>query len=172
MTKSDDKSKQDVTALEERLENTHSGGAGGGELFQQLRKPARQLIRAILTDHRKKDRQPHHGVIEFDSSYLPLPEGVRPAAVDIRRLIYRLDGCRVDLSLYPLSTEGWEMIGQVVQAERELSDITVTVRHGRSQSTCSANQFHLFRVPRLESGKNTLEVKSSHRTLGTIEIEV
>jgi len=173
MTESGNNRKWGVDVLQERLERNRSGReTGGKQLFEQLRKPARQLIRAILSDHRKRAKQPHRGIIEFDSSFLPLPEGVRPAAVDVRRLIYRLDGCRVDISLYPLSTEGWELIGQVVEAERDLGDISVTVHHGRSQAAYTANQFYLFRVPRLEAGKNTLVVKTSHKTLGTIEIDV
>jgi len=173
MTDSNNRDKRGVAALEERLErNRTDHEVGGNQLFEQLRRPARRLIRAILSDHRKRARQPHRGIIEFDSSFLPLPEGVRPAAVDVRRLIYRLDGCRVDISLYPLSTEGWELIGQVVGAERDLDDITVTIRHGKSQTMHQANRFYLFRAPRLEAGKNTLIVKARETTLGTIDIEV
>ncbi len=58
---------------------------------RRLLKPAHALLGRMLRDVRKvkRSRSPH-GLLTFDSGLLPLPQGVRPATVETRRMRYRL----------------------------------------------------------------------------------
>ena len=44
---------------------------------------------------------------------MPLPEGVRPAAVSTRRLKYRIGEDILEISLHPVSPASYELIGQL-----------------------------------------------------------
>ena len=171
MSKTDHNSDSQLSRLEQLLQAVKAKQTSA-PLLEQLREPARQLLKAILNDRRRKSQQPEYGIIEFDSSLLPLPEGVRPAAVDVRRLVYRLDDFRVDLSLYPLSSEGWELIGQLVDEEGTITELDVVVRRGRTTQRFRANRFGLFRVPHLQDGVTKLTFETGRGILGAIDLEI
>ncbi len=171
MKKSNRPSRRQPDDLEQALDGARFE-EGAGDLLRQLRKPARKLMAAILRDRQKKIAQPDQGVIEFDSALLPLPEGVRPAAVETRRLRFRLESGVVDLTLYPLSTEGWELIGQLIDDDDSNRELRVQVGQGRTKRTVEANQVNVFRIDHLMSGPVQLKLLSDSGNIGTIDLEI
>jgi hypothetical protein len=106
----------------------------------------------------------------FDSDLLPLPEGVRPAAVDTRRLKYQIDGILIELSLYPVSLDSYEVIGQVCGLDSE-AEVSVVLQSVRRKFRTEANQFHLFRFERVPAGNLTLMISVGREEVAAVTIE-
>ncbi len=119
----------------------------------------------------RKPKHPAIGVVLFDSLLMPLPQGVRPATVDTRRLKYQLPEGVLEMSLYPVTTEYYEMIGQL----RKISPETVpqvTLHYGQKKIRTEANDVNLFHFPRIPAGACRLEIKSGKTTLARISLEI
>jgi len=142
--------------------------------WDKLKIPAHKLLERQLKETRKSRGRGHsrkRGVTTFDSGLLPVPEGVRPATVDTRRLKYRIDRCSLELSLYPVSPGSYEIIGQVsgLEGDRELS---ISLTGNGKPLTISSNQFHLFRFPRVPVGEYEMHIKSDSGDVAIIDISI
>ena len=122
-----------------------------------------------LFDDYGSGKDPMRGVLVYDSELLPLPEGVRPATVDTRRLRYRLGEFSVDVSLYPVSPESFELVGQVTEADRSLK-ISLSRKRGGIKS--ETDPFGLFRIERVGRGNWELTIADGSRKIGTCRLEI
>jgi hypothetical protein len=128
---------------------------------------------ALLSRQLKEKRggRQKKGVTIFDSQLLPLPVGVRPALVDTRRIRYKIDETLLEVSVYPVSLNSFELIGQLTEAERRQS-LTITMRFGRKKFATEANEFGLFRFPRLTKGKYIIAIRAGDDPVGELELEL
>ncbi len=145
----------------------------GGEIDPASVQSMSELARRLFADYIRQRQHPdaHLGVRVFDSQVMPLPEGVRPAGVDTRRLRYRLDDLTLELSLYPLTPESHEMIGQIEGVDRT-GALTIRLEQGRRRRTTRADRFGLFRFERVEAGSGRLIIESDTGVVGCIYLDV
>lgn len=111
------------------------------------------------------------GVCRYDSSIFPVPDGVRPAAVDTRRLRYTLDSCDLELSIYPINLEAFELIGQIHGQPHDTSVNVVLTAKGGSFET-RTDRFHLFRFKRIPCGTYRLCLYYDKDEIGFINLEL
>jgi hypothetical protein len=130
---------------------------------------ADRLVRDFQTGKRHKGEP--YGVTVFDSKLLPLPEGVRPAVVDTRKLKYRIGDCTLDIALYPVSPDSYELIGQIVGCAEE-DRFQVILKAKKDKYSTDTDQFHLFRFERVFSGKYRLSVRRGRETIAIVELEL
>ncbi|MCB2229546.1 hypothetical protein KQH82_02440 [bacterium] len=135
--------------------------------------PARKLSTLIIRDFlgRKADPDSRRGVVVFDSSVVPLPDGVRPAAVDTRELRYKLDEAELSLALYPLTMNSYEMVGQISGRPSEEA-LSVVVKQGRKTQSVAADRHHLFRFARVSGGDCRLSVVRGGDEIAFITIDI
>jgi hypothetical protein len=141
--------------------------------WDKLREPVHGMFSRLLKDfkHAARDKDARRGIRTYDSKYLPLPEGVRPATVNTRRIRYQIGEVDLDLSFYPLSPGSYELIGQL--SGQECGEILkVELIHGREKQLTSANQFQLFRFERVAVGVQTLKIKRKGRIIALVDIEL
>ena len=141
--------------------------------WQKLQKPSHDLIDRMLKDIKRRNIEGNEksGVNIFDSSLLPLPEGVRRAEVDTRRLKFLIGDAQLELSIYPISPKSFELIGQI-SGLKESRSISVELKGGKSKITSDANQFNLFRIPRVPSGSYVLILREEREVIGKINFEL
>lgn len=141
--------------------------------WKQLQSSTLKLADRLFNDYQKSIKDPgaNHGITMFDSMMLPLPEGVRPATIDKRRLKYRVGQMDLDISLYPISSSSYEMIGQVFNFETD-EQLTVRLRSGKREYKADADQFNLFRFVRLPVAKYVMELLAGKNRIGTVELEL
>ena len=110
-----------------------------------------------------------YGIQLFDSSLLPLPEGIRPASVDTRQLKYQIGMAVVELTMYPITVDSVELIGQIngLESYEELS-MAVEIK-GKSQNV-PVDKFGLFRFERVATGNSSLYLKKGPSNEGLIEL--
>lgn len=144
---------------------------GSGE--DALADPARNLSTLIIRDFltRKADPDTRRGVVVFDSSVVPLPDGVRPAAVDTRELRFKLDEAELSLALYPLTMNSYEMVGQITGRPSEEA-LTVVVKQGRKTQSVPADRHHLFRFARISGGDCRLSLVREGDEIAFITIDI
>jgi len=127
----------------------------------------------VFADFTQKKRHPEQkrGVLVFDSQDVPLPAGVRPATVDTRRLRFQLETGEMELSLYPVSFNSYEVLGRLTGVAAE-GDIQLTAKSAHSERKAAADHFGLFRFDKLPVGRYTIVVAGADVLLGTIEFEL
>ncbi len=111
------------------------------------------------------------GITTFDSKLLPVPEGVRPATVDVRRVKVQFGESQLDVSLYPVSTTSYELIGQVLNWT-DATPLQITLKGRGPTITADANQFQLFQFPRVPSDKYELKIKQGRRIIAVVDLEI
>ncbi len=144
------------------------------EDMQEIDWPAMKSAAHSLLSRQLKEKRggrQKKGVTIFDSQLLPLPEGVRPALVDTRRIRYKIDETVLEVSVYPVSLNSFELIGRLDGAEK-FEMLTVTTRLGRKKFTTEANEFGLFRFPRLTKGNYIMEIRAGDDPVGEFELEI
>lgn len=141
--------------------------------WKQLQSSTLKLADRLFTDYQKSVKNPkiHHGITMFDSMMLPLPAGVRPATIDKRRLKYKIGEMDLDISLYPISSSSYEMIGQIFDLEAD-SELTVRLKSGKREYRVNADQFNLFRFVRIPVAKYVMDLLSGRNRIGTVELEL
>ncbi|MEW5924041.1 MAG: hypothetical protein AB1746_08645 [Candidatus Zixiibacteriota bacterium] len=141
--------------------------------WNQLQDATLKLANRLFIDYQKSEKSPkiNHGITVFDSLVLPLPEGVRPAAIDKRRLKYKVGDMDLDISLYPISSSSYEMIGQVFDLEAD-ERLTVRLRSGKREYREVADQFNLFRFMRIPVAKYVMDLLAGRNRIGTVELEL
>ncbi|MEZ5358223.1 MAG: hypothetical protein R3F48_05275 [Candidatus Zixiibacteriota bacterium] len=129
---------------------------------------SRQLKEIKAAD---KNSRWQRGITTYDSKLLPVPEGVRPATVDVRRIKMQVGDWQMDLSLYPVSVNSYEVIGQILDCDID-ETLTVTLKGRGPVLTSEANRFHLFQFPRVATGKQTLKIKQGRRIIAVVDLEI
>ncbi|MEW5994193.1 MAG: hypothetical protein AB1744_07340 [Candidatus Zixiibacteriota bacterium] len=138
-----------------------------------LRSAAKQVAQRMFEDYQRRGcpGRRKQGITLFDSKLLPLPEGVRPATVDTRRLKYRLGDLVLTISLYPISPHSYEMIGQIIEAKTD-RPFEVIVSGGKTDQSARTDRFHVFRFERLETGRYMLRLKRGRILIGVVDIDL
>jgi hypothetical protein len=153
-----------LKVLDRQAEAADDGGLG-----QAAGRLASNLIKTFLGN--ASTDGPPNGVPVFDSRLLPIPDGVRPATVDTCRLSYRLADLEVDLSLYPISPERFEVIGQVVGGSQS-GPLSLQLRTGRNRQSATCDVHGVFRFPEVSVGKHALAVRHEKKTLAVIQLDL
>ncbi len=176
------KGKQKKTLLEElQLDSELS------EMFELLKKmhevrhpesnqiisASKKLSKTLFTDFLKKQlsHKTDFGVRVFDSALLPLPEGVRPASVDTRLLKYHVGEAIVELTVYPITIDSVEIIGQIAGIENNKSIKVIAEVNGEKKEV-EVDEFCLFRFERIDIGSCRLLFSSENSKEGIIELEL
>jgi hypothetical protein len=141
--------------------------------WAKMRNPSHRLFDQLFKDikARKRDSANKRGITVFDSKYLPLPEGVRSEAVDTRRIKYMIGPYLLEISTYPVSPDSYEIIGQISDYKSEKA-LTIKLQKGKLVLKSGANQFHLFRFPRVSSGTYRLTILEGRTSIGKIDLEL
>ncbi len=140
--------------------------------WQLTQDTAVKLSRRLFDDFQKRKKSgTARGITVFDSRILPLPEGVRPATVSTRRLKYAFADMNLDISLYPVTTDSYELIGRIAGLE-SYDDVTIMLRSGKTTLSAPLDRHGLFRFERIPTRTYTLTVKSGKRNRGMIDIEL
>jgi len=139
----------------------------------QMKKPSHDLFDRLFEDIKKRNCGPgkKYGVNIFDSGLLPIPEGIRPAEVETRRLKYLVGDGDIEMSLYPISPKSFELIGQINGIEQGRS-ISVELVRGRRRIAAKTNEFYLFRIPKISSGHYSLRIFEGDSTIGELQLEI
>ncbi len=119
----------------------------------------------------QRSQKNKQGVVIYDSKLLPLPSDIRPAAIDSRRLKFRLGDLTIDASSYPLTPDSFELIGQI-RDNTEMLNLRVTAQAGGKKHTADCDKFGLFRFERLGRDNYELHLYDGRTLLGTIEIDL
>ncbi len=136
-------------------------------------KAAKTLSKQLFRDFQKGQKNPDacQGIRVYDSGVLPVPEGVRPAAVDTRRMKYRIDDFVVEICVYPVTPDSYELIGQIIGHETT-EKLSVEIKDGRRSRTASSDEFHLFRFEQVRAGEVLMTVWGENKLMGTIELSL
>jgi len=142
--------------------------------WQQARESSLKLASRLFKDYQKSKKRPgaNPGINIFDSRMFPLPGGVRPAKVDTSRLKYRVGELTLELSLYPVSTESYELIGQVLDLESDQQLYVKLHSSGKDDFEIAADRFYLFRFDRIPKADYTLELILGNNKIGTVALQL
>ncbi|UCD94263.1 MAG: hypothetical protein JSU69_10945 [Candidatus Zixiibacteriota bacterium] len=141
--------------------------------WNEARSAALKISSQLFRDYLKSKRlkKTGYGVTVFDSQILPLPEGVRKADVGARRIKYRVGDRLLDVSLYPISSGSYEIIGQTSNMEGgSLSQ--VILKSGKETFTADTDAFNIFRFPRIPLDKYSLYLLAGRKRIGSVTIEL
>ncbi len=158
--------------LAELLQMVKQMESSRNEYDNTTNKAAEKLSAQLFDDflQQTKRGKKGRGVMVFDSRLLPLPDGVRPAAVDTRRMKYRLGELTLHLSLYPISPESFEIIGQLSGGLERI--YTVRLVHAGKSIITETDVFGLFRFERISSDDYELVVFMGKKKVGTVDISL
>lgn len=141
--------------------------------WDKIQEPVHGMFGRLLKDfkHADRDKDARRGIRTYDSKYLPLPEGVRPATVNTRRIRYQIGEDDLEISFYPVSPGSYELIGQL-SGQESGEILEVELRCGKEKQRTSSNQFQLFRFERVAIGARTLKIKLKGRIIALVDIEL
>ena len=141
--------------------------------WTQIKASVIALSSSMFEDYQKsrKKGKAKRGVTIYDSRILPLPDGVRPAVVDCRRLKYKINGLDLEISLYPVSTDSYEIIGQLSGIEHE-TQLEIKLRSKNTKFSAKTDKYQLFRFDRVPIMDYQFSIHSKENHLGTVEIEL
>jgi hypothetical protein len=138
-----------------------------------LSRAASELANRIYQDYflRGRGSRVPVGVTIFDSKLLPIPAGVRPAAVDTRQLRYQVADCEVILMLYPVAPDSYEIMGQIGEG-LATGALTLKLRKRGVTVDATADEFGLFRFDRVPLGTYRLTLCADTRDVGLIHVTI
>jgi len=145
----------------------------GSADWKEMKHPSHTLFERLLKDikYRKRDASGTQGVTIFDSQLLPLPEGVRSAAVDTRRIKYLIGEAQLEISLYPVSPSSFEVIGLLTGYDTgEVLDVELSGK--KVKLSARANRFSLFRYPQVSAGVYELSIRDGEKLVGRVNLEL
>ncbi|MBU8934016.1 MAG: hypothetical protein KOO62_08400 [candidate division Zixibacteria bacterium] len=144
-----------------------------GEDYPELQKPSRALVRRVLKEVKKctKAGDIKTGIATFDSQLLPLPSGVRPAKVSTRQMRFNTDQLSLELSLYPVTSASYQLIGKISGVKKEIRH-AIRLQSGRTKLKCDTNEFHIFQMNRVPAGKCKLTVQENTKVIMIVELEL
>jgi hypothetical protein len=131
---------------------------------------ARELAHGII-DLAVGTDDPRKGVVTFDSKLLPLPEGVRRAGVDTRRLKVNLGEGRLSLSLYPISPKSYRVMGQLHNVEYAEEYAAVIQAAGQSLKAC-CNSGGVFSFDRVPAGECEISLRRGNELISEFTIVI
>jgi hypothetical protein len=111
------------------------------------------------------------GVLVYDSKMLPLPAGVRPASVDVRRLKFKIEEMELMISLYPVGPKAYEIMGQL-SGYAGSESIEVSLAKGKKTYRTEPDAFQLFHFARVPSGDYHLVLSTASGTIADVDIDV
>lgn len=133
---------------------------------------ARRLSNRMIRDHLKNRASDFvQGVTIYDSSVLPLPEGVRPATVDTRQIRYRLGTHDVELSLYPVTPSSYELIGHV-SIENQGKEFEISLKAGKKTFKTTSDKHDVFRFARIDIDRYVMVIRSHGEEIGRIDLDL
>ena len=141
--------------------------------WDRLKQPAHSVLGRMLKDYKisQKSKESKQGIVFFDSRDMPLPEDVRPAIVNSRRIKYRIADDVLEISLHPVSPGSYELIGQL--SGRQPGEIVeIEIRGNNSAKKVKSNDFQLFRLERIESGNYKMKIYAEKKLIAKIDIEL
>ena len=132
---------------------------------------AQKMSERLFEDYKKHlaDNIPGRALTVYDSSVFPLPDGVRSALVDSRRMKFKSDDIVIEVSLYPLSIDLYELIGQITGLP-EGGKGRVILKSDKSKYTVDTDQFHLFRFNYLPAREYTMIVEYEGNRVAHIDM--
>ncbi|MBD3219091.1 MAG: hypothetical protein GF310_12520 [candidate division Zixibacteria bacterium] len=141
--------------------------------WDKFKDPAHSVFRSLLKDYKsaQKKEDSKQGIIFFDSGNMPLPEGVRPATVNTRRLKYRIGADILEISLHPVSPASYELIGHL-SGQKPGRILEIEFISGKSIKKVKSNKFQLFRLARIESGSYKIKISDGEEVIAKIDIEL
>lgn len=146
--------------------------SGSDEIaWDKIRRPAHQIFERLLSDHKSSKRDSKRAIVTFDSKYFPLPEGIRPAIADTRRIRYQIDDHMLELSLYPVSPGSFEMIGQL-SGGRAGEILGIELRKGKTRLHINSNDYQLFRFERVPSGKYMMIITKGKMAIAKVDLDL
>lgn len=131
---------------------------------------ARELARGIIDSVAKGDLRTT-GVITYDSSLLPLPQGVRSAGVDTRRLKVDLGEGGLSLTLYPVTPKSYRVMGQLHNIVR-MAELTALVRAGGKSLKARCNEGGVFILDKVPAGKCEIHLRRGQRLVSKFTISI
>ncbi|MFH2037209.1 MAG: hypothetical protein ABIJ45_12465 [Candidatus Zixiibacteriota bacterium] len=141
--------------------------------WPSLKKSIKTLSSQMFDDFQKlkKTGNKINGVRVFDSKAMPLPEGIRPAVVDCRRVKFKIDKLHLELSMYPISVNAYELIGQLSGFESP-GYLTFTLSGGKRKFSVEGDKFHIFRFAKVLQGNYTLNIHFDKKKIGAVGIDL
>jgi len=143
------------------------------DIYADLRPATRDIFKKILSDvHRAaKSSCKNLAANTFDSKLLPQMSGVRPAIVNSRQMCFSFGTSRVEMSFYPITSTSYNIIGQLSGTGVE-NPLTIIFRSGKKKYESITNEYGIFQLDRVTSGKCTLSVDHQDEILITAEIDL
>jgi len=129
---------------------------------------ARELAAGII-DSAIPENGEARGVITYDSKLLPMPEGVRRASVDSRRIKVQVGDGRIAISLYPVTPKSYRLMGQLNDFE-DYVEILIILRISGKKLETTCNEWGLFEFPRVPCGKCEIILKQKREFISTFEL--
>jgi hypothetical protein len=141
--------------------------------WSKIKSSAHSIMEKLLKDYKasKKARGGKRGIAIFDSKLLPLPEGVRPAAVDTRRMKFQIDNSFLEISMYPVSPGSCEIVGLLTNSQIE-GVLSVDLIGKKTKQSVTTNEFHLFRIPRVEFGSYILRILNGRKLVARVKLDL
>lgn len=130
-----------------------------------------KLSQALFSDFIKNQASKiTYAVRTYDSSFLPLPEGVRPASVDTRSIKYKLGTYHIELTVYPITVDSIEIIGRI---EGTPKNATISLKYSSREftDTISADTFNLFRFERVPAEQGLIQISVNDILAGILELK-
>ncbi len=149
------------------------GGESANIDWSEIDDTVRAISTRLVDDFFRKrpDGSPVPGVLVYDSKVLPLPAGVRPASVDVRRLKFKIDEMELMVSLYPVGPRAYEVMGQLSGYTGD-ETIEVSLTRGKKTYRAKPDSFQLFHFARVPSGNCRLVVSTPGGTLADVDIDI
>lgn len=139
--------------------------------WEKIKNPAHRIFEHLLSDHKSSKGDSRHAVVTFDSKYLPLPDGIRPAIADTRRIRYQIGDQALEVSLYPVSPGSFEMIGQL-SGHTPGDILRFELRKGKTIIRVQGNTYQLFRFERLPAGKYIMIISKKRKVIAKVDLEL
>ena len=141
--------------------------------WSEIRQPINDMTSRLIEDFRRRKGAggSDNGVLVYDSRYLPLPEGVRPATTGTRKLHYKFDNGELDISLYPISPESYEIVGQA-SGDQFGKEIRLRLKSGSTSFKTESDNFRLFRFERVPAKQYKLSIVSDGKATATVIIDI
>jgi hypothetical protein len=135
--------------------------------WPQLKSAVEKLSGRLFDDFRKSKRK--HGIMTFDSRLLPVPEGIRPATVDTRRVKCQFDDLSLDMSMYPVTPDSYEVIGQVINIPDDAT-FMVSLKNRELAFSVTTDRFGMFHFERVPAMEYELSLWRKRKKIGAVTI--
>lgn len=112
-----------------------------------------------------------HGILVYDSSWVPVPAGVRSPGLGQRRLLYTADPFQIDLEVSPVHHGRFDVLGQVLSDELLPPESSVAL-HVRPLVHRPLDTTGMFRFDSIAPGLKRMTVSVGGRTVELSHIHI